>query len=71
MNAALPRAEKFHPARRHRCRRVRAYARVAVPEERRRTVVALDDVNPVIRRYLNRLSDHLFVLGSCAERKCR
>jgi cob(I)alamin adenosyltransferase len=28
-----------------------------------RTVVALDDVNPVVRRYLNRLSDHLFVLA--------
>ncbi len=26
-------------------------------------MVAVDDVNPVIRRYLNRLSDHLFVLG--------
>jgi cob(I)alamin adenosyltransferase len=28
-----------------------------------RAVVAVDDVNPVVRRYLNRLSDHLFVLA--------
>ena len=28
-----------------------------------RTVVALEGVNPAIRRYLNRLSDHLFVLA--------
>jgi cob(I)alamin adenosyltransferase len=27
-----------------------------------RAVVAVDDVNPVVQRYLNRLSDHLFVL---------
>jgi cob(I)alamin adenosyltransferase len=37
-------------------------ARVAV-RRAERTVVALDDVNPVILRYLNRLSDHLFVLA--------
>lgn len=28
-----------------------------------RSVVAAADVNPVVRRYLNRLSDHLFVLA--------
>jgi len=28
-----------------------------------RTVVTLEGVNPAIRRYLNRLSDHLFVLA--------
>lgn len=42
-----------------------AFAHVARVTARRaeRTVVALDDVNPVVRRYLNRLSDHLFVLA--------
>src|SRR4051794_12240973 len=34
-------------------------ARVAARRAERR-VVALDDVNPVVRHYLNRLSDHLF-----------
>ena len=28
-----------------------------------RTVVELDHVNPVVQRYINRLSDHLFVLA--------
>ena len=37
-------------------------ARVAA-RRAERTVVAVDDVNPVVRRYLNRLSDHLFVLA--------
>jgi len=37
-------------------------ARVAV-RRAERLVVAVDDVNPVVRRYLNRLSDHLFVLS--------
>ena len=37
-------------------------ARVAV-RRAERMVVAVDDVNPVVRRYLNRLSDHLFVLS--------
>ena len=42
-----------------------AFAHMARVAARRaeRTVVALDDVNPVVRRYLNRLSDHLFVLS--------
>jgi cob(I)alamin adenosyltransferase len=42
-----------------------AFAHIARAAARRaeRTVVALDDVNPVVRRYLNRLSDHLFVLA--------
>ncbi len=42
-----------------------AFAHMARVAARRaeRTVVAVDDANPVIRRYLNRLSDHLFVLG--------
>jgi cob(I)alamin adenosyltransferase len=37
-------------------------ARVAARRAERRVVV-LEEVNPVVRRYLNRLSDHLFVLA--------
>ena len=37
-------------------------ARVAA-RRAERTVVAVDDVNPLVQRYLNRLSDHLFVLA--------
>lgn len=42
-----------------------AYAHMARVAARRaeRTVVDLDDVNPTVQRYLNRLSDHLFVLA--------
>ncbi len=42
-----------------------AYAHVARASARRaeRAVTSLDEVNPVLIRYLNRLSDHLFVLG--------
>ena len=42
-----------------------AFAHIARVAARRaeRVVVAVDDVNPVIMRYLNRLSDHLFVLS--------
>jgi cob(I)alamin adenosyltransferase len=42
-----------------------AFAHMARVAARRaeRMVVAVDDVNPVVRRYLNRLSDHLFVLS--------
>lgn len=42
-----------------------AFAHVARVAARRaeRTVVAVDDVNPLVQRYLNRLSDHLFVLA--------
>ncbi|HEY4043052.1 MAG TPA: cob(I)yrinic acid a,c-diamide adenosyltransferase [Rhodopila sp.] len=42
-----------------------AFAHMARVLARRaeRAVVAVDDVNPVVRRYLNRLSDHLFVLA--------
>jgi cob(I)alamin adenosyltransferase len=35
----------------------------AVVRRAERRVVAVTDVNPVVRRYLNRLSDHLFVLA--------
>jgi cob(I)alamin adenosyltransferase len=62
MNTALPPLTSFvipggaDPA---------AFAHVARVTARRaeRTVVAIDEVNPVVRRYLNRLSDHLFVLA--------
>jgi cob(I)alamin adenosyltransferase len=42
-----------------------AFAHVARVTARRaeRTVVAVENVNPAVRRYLNRLSDHLFVLA--------
>jgi cob(I)alamin adenosyltransferase len=42
-----------------------AFAHMARVAARRaeRMVVAVDDVNPVVRRYLNRLSDHFFVLS--------
>jgi cob(I)alamin adenosyltransferase len=42
-----------------------AFAHVARVTARRaeRAVAAVDGVNPVVRRYLNRLSDHLFVLA--------
>jgi cob(I)alamin adenosyltransferase len=42
-----------------------AHAHMARVAARRaeRTTVAVDDVNPVVSRYLNRLSDHLFVLA--------
>jgi len=37
-------------------------ARVAA-RRAERTVVALENTNPIVQRYLNRLSDHLFVLA--------
>ena len=42
-----------------------AHAHLARTAVRRaeRTVVATPDVNPLVQRYLNRLSDHLFVLA--------
>jgi cob(I)alamin adenosyltransferase len=42
-----------------------AYAHVARVTVRRaeRAVVGAEDVNPTVQRYLNRLSDHLFVLS--------
>ncbi len=42
-----------------------AFAHVSRVTARRaeRSVSAVGDVNPVVRRYLNRLSDHLFVLA--------
>ena len=62
MNAALPALTSFilpggTPAA--------AFAHMARVAARRaeRMVVAVEDVNPAVRRYLNRLSDHLFVLS--------
>ena len=42
-----------------------AFAHVARVAARRaeRMVVAVDEINPMVSRYLNRLSDHLFVLA--------
>jgi cob(I)alamin adenosyltransferase len=42
-----------------------AFAHIARVTARRaeRSVVALDNINPVVQCYLNRLSDHLFVLA--------
>jgi cob(I)alamin adenosyltransferase len=37
-------------------------ARVAV-RRAERAVARVDDLNPVVRRFINRLSDHLFVLA--------
>ena len=62
MNAALPPLTSFilpggteAAARAH-------LARVAVRRAERR-LVAVEGLNPALQRYLNRLSDHLFVLG--------
>ena len=62
MNAALPPLTSFilpggsEPASRAHMARV-----IARRAERR--LVAVEDLNPLLRRYLNRLSDHLFVLA--------
>jgi cob(I)alamin adenosyltransferase len=40
-----------------------AHVARAVARRAERTVAAVEDVNPVLIRYMNRLSDHLFVLG--------
>ncbi len=42
-----------------------AFAHLARVSARRaeRVVVRVDDMNPAVRRYLNRLSDHLFVIA--------
>jgi cob(I)alamin adenosyltransferase len=47
-----------------------AFAHVARVAARRaeRTVVAVDDVNPVVECYLNQLSDHFFVLARVLNR---
>jgi len=41
----------------------RAHLARVVVRRAERCLVAVEGVNPVLGRYLNRLSDHLFVLG--------
>jgi len=62
MNAALPALASFILPGGTDAAAFAHMARVAA-RRAERTVVALEDVNPVVRRYLNRLSDHLFVLA--------
>jgi cob(I)alamin adenosyltransferase len=67
MNAALPALTSFVlPGGADSA----AFAHVARVAARRaeRTVVAVGEVNPVAQRYLNRLSDHLFVLARVLNR---
>jgi cob(I)alamin adenosyltransferase len=62
MNAALPPLNSFILPGGSDAAAFAHLARVAA-RRAERTVVAIDHVNPVIQRYLNRLSDHLFVLA--------
>ncbi len=62
MNAALPPLTSFILPGGTDAAAFAHIARVAV-RRAERTVVALGEVNPVVQRYLNRLSDHLFVLA--------
>ena len=73
MNAALPALDSFvlpggSAASAH------AHLSRTVVRRAERLVVALareDTVNPAVIRFLNRLSDHLFILGACVERERR
>jgi cob(I)alamin adenosyltransferase len=62
MNAALPALTSFILPGGTDAAAFAHMARVAA-RRAERMVVAVNDVNPVIRRYLNRISDHLFVLS--------
>ena len=62
MNAALPPLTSFILPGGTDAAAHAHVARVAA-RKAERMVTAVADVNPVIRRYLNRLSDHLFVLA--------
>jgi cob(I)alamin adenosyltransferase len=62
MNAALPALKSFILPGGTDAAAFAHLARVAA-RRAERTVVALADVNPTLLRYLNRLSDHLFVLA--------
>jgi cob(I)alamin adenosyltransferase len=67
MNTTLPPLKSFIlPGGTHAA----AHAHTARTTVRRaeRSVVRLDNPNPVIQRYLNRLSDHLFVLARVLNR---
>lgn len=62
MNAALPELKSFILPGGTEAAALAHVCRVAVRRAERR-VAAVDQVNPVVRRYLNRLSDHFFVLA--------
>ena len=62
MNAALPPLTSFILPGGTDAAAFAHMSRVAV-RRAERMVAAVADVNPVVRRYLNRLSDHLFVLA--------
>ncbi len=62
MNAALPPLRSFILPGGTDAAAFGHLARVAA-RRAERTVVAVENVNPVVQRYLNRLSDHLFVLA--------
>ncbi len=67
MNAALPALTSFIlPGGTDAA----AYAHIARVDVRRaeRRVIGLEDLNPLLQRYLNRLSDHLFVLARVLNR---
>jgi cob(I)alamin adenosyltransferase len=62
MNAALPPLTSFILPGGTDAAAYAHLARVAIRQAERR-VVGIADLNPLIQRYLNRLSDHLFVLA--------
>jgi cob(I)alamin adenosyltransferase len=62
MNATLPALKSFILPGGTEAAAFAHMARVAA-RRAERTVVAIENVNPAVRRYLNRLSDHLFVLA--------
>lgn len=62
MNTALPALKSFILPGGTDAASFAHLARVAA-RRAERTVLAVNDVNPVVQRYLNRLSDHLFVLA--------
>jgi cob(I)alamin adenosyltransferase len=62
MNASLPSLTSFILPGGTDAAAFAHVARVAV-RRAERMVIVVRDVNPVVRRYLNRLSDHLFVMA--------
>jgi cob(I)alamin adenosyltransferase len=68
MNAALPPLTSFILPGGTDAAASAHMARVAA-RRAERTVVAVEDINPVVQRYLNRLSDHLFVLARVLNEK--
>jgi cob(I)alamin adenosyltransferase len=62
MNAALPGLKSFILPGGTEAAAFAHMARVAV-RRAERAVVAVDDVNPMVQCFLNRLSDHIFVLA--------